>query len=489
MTLKHKTFSAVRWTTVATGARALLQLVQVAVLARLLAPADYGLMAMVSVVLGFAAIFADMGMNSAYVQRQNVSVKERSSLFWLNVGMSGALTLLVVVLSPLLARWFGDVRLTPLLMLAASTFIISALGQQVRMSAEKALNFRPVMLLEVAASLIGFVAAVATAWAGWGVYALIVGGIVGSASGTALAWVFLADGWLPLWRFKLADVRSYLGFGGALVANNLVNEANSSIDLLLGGRMLGATALGLYSMPRNIVLQIQGMVNPIITRVGFPLIAQVQDDIPRVRAIYLKTLNMTAATNAPLYIGLAFFTPEVVRIVLGDKWLGATDLLRLLAVWGCLRSTANPVGSLLLGMGRTDLALKWNLAMLLVVPPVLWLGSQYGTLGMAWTLLGFSAVMFVPGWYVLVRPLCQAGLVEYSVAALRPFLLAAAAFGVGHVVSSVIANTHLQLAVGVVVAAPLYLVLSYIANREWVTLVMQLTGLGRLLAMNSGSSR
>jgi len=479
VTLKHKTFSAVRWTTAATGVRALLQIAQVAVLARLLAPADYGLMAMVSVVLGFASIFADMGMNSAYVQRQNVSEQERSSLFWLNLGMSGALTLVVLVLSPLLARWFGDVRLTPLLMLAASTFVISALGQQVRMSAEKAMNFRPVVLLEVAAALLGFAVALAGALAGWGVYALLAGGIVGALSSTVLAWLFLADGWRPLWRFRLADVRGYMGFGGALVANNLVNEVNRGIDLLLGGRMLGAAALGLYSMPRQIVFQIQGMVNPIITRVGFPLIALVQADIPRVRAIYLKTLNMTAATNAPLYVGIAFFAPEVVRIVLGEKWLEAADLLRLLAIWGFIRSTGNPVGSLLLGMGRADLSLKWNLSLLLVVPPMLWVGSQYGTVGLAWGLLGVALALFVPGWFVLVRPLCKAGLREYTLAALRPMVLATVAIAPGYFLAQLMNGVTARLLIGAVVAVPLYLWLSHMLNREWIAAMLQLVGRGR----------
>lgn len=479
MTLKHKTFSAVRWTTVASGARAVLQLAQLAVLARLLAPEDYGLMAMVSVVLGFAGLFADMGMNSAFVQRQNVSEQERSSLFWLNVGLSGVLTLLVVALSPLLAMWFGDARLTPLLMLAASTFVISALGQQVRMSAEKALNFRPVVLLEVVAALLGFATAVIAALAGWGVYALIAGGIVGALAGTVLAWLFLASGWRPLWRFRLADVRSYAGFGGALVANNLINEVNRNIDLLLGGRLLGATALGLYSMPRNIVFQIQGLVSPIITRVGFPLIAQVQADIPRVRAIYLKTLNMTAATNAPLYIGIAFFAPEVVRVVLGSKWLDAADLLRVLAVWGFLRSTGNPVGSLLLGMGRADLSLKWNLGMLFVVPPALWAGSHYGTMGLAWALLGVAAALFIPGWLVLVRPLCNAGLWEYTVAALRPLVLSVAAIAPGYYLAHMVIDVAARLLIGAIVAVPLYLWLSLMLNREWVAAMLQLAGRGR----------
>lgn len=467
ISLKHKTFSAVRWTSLVTGVRGLLQLTQVAVLARLLSPADYGLMAIVGVILSFAGIFSDMGINSAYVQRQNVTTQERSSLFWLNISISLTLTLLILLLSPLLALWFGDPRLTPLLMLSASTFIISALGQQVRMSAEKQLNFRPVMIIELFASLLGFATAVTTALSGWGVYALIFGGIVGVVTSTLLAWVFLADGWRPLWHFQSTDVRSYLNFGGSLVANSLVNEVNRSIDLLLGGRMLSAAALGLYSLPRQIVFQIQRTVNPIITRVGFPLIAQVQGDIPQVRAIYLKTLNMTAAINAPLYVGLAFFAPEVVLIILGDKWLATTDLLRLLSIWGFFRSTGNPLGSLLLGMGRADLSLKWNLAILFIVPPVLWWGSQYGTIGLAWALLGFSVVIFLPAWYILIRPLCQAGLVEYVIAALRPLLLATIAIASAYWLANHFDNPAIRLIFGIIVAAPLYLLVSYKGNRDW----------------------
>ncbi len=474
MTLKHRTFSAVRWTTTAAVARALLQLAQVAVLARLLAPEDYGLMAMVAVVLGFARVFTDLGVNSAYVQRQDVTPEQRSSLFWLNVAMGGGLTLLILSCSPLLAGFFGDDRLTQLLMLAASTFVITALGQQVRMTAEKSLEFRPVVLTEISSAVVGFAAAVLAAYAGWGVYALILGAIVNAACGTVLAWLFLARGWRPMWRFQWADVRSFLGFGVALVANNIVNEFNRSIDLLLGGRMLAASALGLYSLPRQVVFQIQGMVNPIITRVGFPLIAQVQADIPKVRSIYLKTLNMTAATNAPLYVGIAFFAPEVVSIMLGDKWLAATDLLRLLAIWGFLRATGNPVGSLLLGVGRADLALKWNLAMLCLVPPVLWMGSRYGTLGLAWALLGFTVVTFIPGWYVLVRPLCKAGLLEYTIAALRPLLIAVVAIAPAYFVAMQMTNVYLHLVVAVLISAPLYLGVSLLLNREWLAAMRQL---------------
>lgn len=476
MTIKQKTFSAVRWTTTAAVARTLLQVAQVSVLARLLAPEDYGLMAMVGVVLSFATLFADLGLNSAYVQKQDVSSEERSSLFWLNLAMSVGLTLLIIAVSPLLSWFFGDVRLTPLLMLSTATFVIGAAGQQVRMTAEKAMHFRPVVITEITAAILGFITAVAAALFGFRVYSLIFGSIMTALAGTLLAWTLIAQGWWPDLRFRFADVKPYFGFGGAVVADAILNNIHRSIDLLLGGRLLGGQLLGLYSVPRNLILQLQFMVNPIITRVGFPLIAQVQNDILRVRLIYLNTLNMTASTNAPLYAGLAFFAPEVVYMLFGSKWTGSVDLLRILTVWGFLRSTMNPVGSLLMGMGRANWSMKWNFAMLFIVLPILWVGSHFGAEGLAWALLGLSFVMFIPGWYILVRPLCHASLFEYSSAALKPMLIAGVAVASAYFFSSHIESSPLRLTVGIALAAPLYWGISCKVNRDWTDAMLRLAG-------------
>ena len=476
MTLRRQTFSAVRWTTLDSAGKALLRVASIAVLARILAPEDYGLMAIVSVILGLASMFADLGMNSAYVQRKDVTQEQRSSLYWLNVAMSACLAVLLVAISPLVATFYGDPRLSPLIMLSASTIVFIALGQQVKMSAEKELRFAGVVSLSLIASLIGFAVAILAALAGWGVYALVVSVIAGAALSSAFYWFFVADGWRPMWRLRKDDIQSFLGFGSATVGNNVASYLGRSADIFLGGRLLGASDLGLFSVPRTLVLELGGMVNAIVTRVGFPLIAKVQSDIDRVRSIYLKTMNMTAATNAPLYIGIAFFAPDIVTLVLGEGWEKSGELFRVLALWGGLRSTGNPVGSLLYGMGRAGLSLKWNMWLLLIVPPAVWLGSQNGAVGIAWALLLVQVVLFVPAWFFLVRPVCKAKLIDYSVAALRPFVLAALAVGPAYVVASQLDDVVARLFVGVLISAPLYWLFSWVGNREWVLAMLELLG-------------
>ena len=474
MTLRRKAYTSVRWTTLATIARALLQLVQVAVLARLLSPEDYGLMALVGVVLTVAGVLTDVGLNSAYVQKQDVTTQQRSSLFWCNILMSAALALAVAAGSPLFAWLFEDARLIPLLMFSASTFLINAFGQQFRSTAEKNLNFRPLALIETTAAFVGFGLTVLAAVNQLGVYSLVLGNIATSFASTSLSWLFLAGEWRPARRLKFEDLKPFLGFGGAIVGNSIANQINVGLDLFIGGLTVSASQLGLYSVPRNLVLQLQFTINPIVTRVGFPLISQVQHDLPRVREIYLKTLNMTASINAPLYLGIAFYSPEVIQLLLGPNWDQSAVLLRILALWGLLRSTINPVGSLLMGMGKAKLSFKWNIVQLFIVPPLLCLGSYFGARGLAWALLGLTLILYLPVWYLLVRPLCNLTLTEYAIAVFKPILIALLTVATSFIISSPIKENLFRMTIGSITAAIFYLVVSYSANREWCKAVYEL---------------
>lgn len=474
MTLQNKTFSAVRWTSTSAIFKGLLQVAQLAVLARILAPKDFGLMALVTVVLGFATLFADLGLNSAYIQRQDVTPTQRSSLFWLNISVSLLLMLLVMLSSSFLANFFGDERLIPLLILSSTIFIVAALGQQIRANATKNLEFKRLALTEISAALIGFIIAVGCALTNFGVYALVYGAMTSALTSSLLSWVFIAKGWHPQLHFNFNEIKPYFSFGGAVVANGIVNQFNMSMDLLIGGRLLGATQLGLFSVSRNLILQIQFLINPISTRVGFPLIAQIQYDIPRVRSVYLQTVNLTASVNAPIYLGLVFFAPEIIHVILGSNWSGSVELLRILAIWGLFRSLANPVGSLLLGMGHADLSLKWNLGLLFLVFPFLWFGSQWGITGMAWSMLAFQIVVFVPGWYLLVKPLCEATIIDYSKVILKPFIITLLSVTLAYLIKKFIQNQLVVLIIAFLVFSTTYYFMSKKFNQNFTNSLVKL---------------
>lgn len=431
-------------------------------------------MAMVMVVIGYAALFSDMGLSAAFIQRPQISHEERSSLYWLGVIVGAALMLLTVAVGPLIAYLFKAPQLSTLLALVATNFLVVALGQQLRINAEKALNFRPVAIIEVSAAGSGFAVALLAAWLGWGVYSLVAAAMLSVWVTTLLSWAVLAQGWRPMWRLHWLEVRWCLRFGGGMVMGNLINQVNSTVDVLLGGRLLGTAQLGIYSVPRNLILQIQSVVNPVFTRVGFPVISTIQHDQVRVRQVYSKIMNLTATVNAPIYVALGVFAPEFVQLFFGSNFQDASPLMRILALWGLLRSFGNPVGSLLFGLGRVRLALIWNFSLLFVVPPALWWGSHYGTVGMAWAMTAVMVVLFVPGWFFLVWPACGMRLREYVQQVLLPSLCAAIAGGVAWLAVNSIDMAWLRLGLGLVFGAILYMALTWILNRECRQLVLDI---------------
>jgi len=474
LSLKQQTFSAIRWSTLAMVGQAGLSFIQLAILARALAPSDFGVMALVVAILAFTQIFTDMGVSNAIIHHQNISKEELSSLYWLNVCSGGIFMLLLMVLSYPLMTIYQEPLLQPLLMLISINFLIGALGRQLSVVAEKELRFSGLAKIELFSAAIGFVTAVIWVWLSPTVFALAVGSIASTLTTTILCWMMLANGWRPMLRLRLKEIRHFLSFGGYTMADNFINTFNLQADIFIGGRLLSIETLGVYSLSRNLSLKLAGVINPIVTRVGLPVMAKTQHDVTFLRNVYLKTLRMTASINFPLYLAVAIFAPEIVILIFGDKWIEATPLLHVFALWGILRSIGNPVGSLIYATGRAGLSFKWNMAMFIFTIPVVWFGSQWGAMGIALSLLGKGVFMFIPGWFFLVRPLCGAGLWQYTVSLLIPLVAAVIASSVAYLSVYLLIEPIIRLAVGSLVGGIVYLLVSMLINKQWVGAMKEL---------------
>lgn len=474
MTLRKQTFSGVRWTTFSSLGRAAVQFLQIAILARLLAPSDFGLIALVVAIMAFLQIFADAGVSNAIIHYQEIRQEQLSSLYWLNVSVSVLLALTLAASSGWVSAWYQQPELQYLLMLAATTLIITAFGQQLRIVAQKNLRFAELAKVELFGVLAGFCVSVVLAFAGAGVYALMAGTLSTAAVICLLAWLRLSEGWRPLARLRLDEIRQFIKFGAYMIGNNLANTFNSQIDVLLGGRLLGVQAIGLYNVPKNLTLNVQMVINPIVTNVGLPVMAKVQHDMAQLKRVYLQTMRMTASVNFPIYVAMGLFAPEIVHFMLGEKWSDSIVLLQIFAVWGALRSTGNPVGSLLFATGKAKLSFKWNMALLVFIGPTIWVGSQFGVHGMAFSMTGLMAILFVPGWYFLIRPSCGATLVEYSEQIAVPFVLTVSAGIFSYGVVQMLDGQLVRLMVGLVVGGLIYVALSSWFNRVWVGAMMEL---------------
>ena len=455
--------------------RSALQFGQMMIVARLLAPEDFGLMAIVVSVTAFMQVFTDLGVSTAIIHYQDVSESELSSLYWLNLLAGVVLMLLLDAASPWIGKLiFHESALVPVLALISVNFVFLAAGQQLRATAEKALRFAVLARVEILAAVGGSLTAVVWAWYSPSVYALVAGVLVNGFLQALLLWLLASDGWRPAFRVHLREARRFLKFGIYLIGSDFVNSLNRQADILVGGRFFPASVLGIYSLPRNLSLNIASVTNPIITRVGLPVMAKTQEDKVFLKSVYLKTMRMTASVNFPIYLVIAVFSSDVVRVVFGAKWLSSAPLLVFLAMWGMFRSCGNPAGSLLYAVGKANLAFWWNVAQLFIVFPILWGAAHFGIEGLAVGQVIVMGGILVPAWYFLILPNCGARLGEYLLTLLSPLVAGFVAVFAGYLAALHLTASLLRLGAVAAVAIPVYFAVSWIVNRSWVVAMRQL---------------
>ncbi|TBR40141.1 MULTISPECIES: MOP flippase family protein [Dyella] len=475
MSLRKTAISASRWTAISAVIRTALQLLQTVALARLLHPSDFGLMALVGAMLAIATLFSDFGVSRALIHFEHVSERAKGSLFCFNVTLGALLSISFAMLAPVMALIYRQPALTPLLFAVSPMFFVLSLGQQLNVLAEKSLNFETLAFNEIVATTFGLVIAIAVAVGGGGVYSLVLGALATATAGSLLAWLRLSHGNVPRRVWDLREVTPFLRYGGYLTAENVANTLLRQSDLFVGGLVATPLALGTYSLPRDLSMKLSLVVNPVITRIGFPVMARLQSDKKALAEVYRQTLIMTASINFPAYVALGLFAQDIISVLYGSQWSGAVPYLQLLAAWGAVRSIINPTGSLLYATGRARRALWWNLVMLAVVPPLLWLAaSHYGLQGLAWTLLIIQVLQLAPSWHYLVKPSCGLSLMANFLAISAPML---GAFGAGVLAYFALDHLHeslLRLTVGGIVFGLGYLALSFLINRTWVRTVLEL---------------
>jgi O-antigen/teichoic acid export membrane protein len=474
MSLRAQAFAAVRWTSLAMIGRAGVQFVQVLILARLLSPGDFGLMAMVASVIAIATVLTDLGVSNAIIHHQAISEAERSALYWLNLAAGAALTAATALGAPALAAFFGEPRLIPLLRIASLIFVLAAAGQQLRVMAQKGLRFGRLALIEIGAALIGAVTAVSLAAGGAGVQSIAIGSVAAAAASSLAAWPLLSGGWRPALPIDLRPARRFISYGADTIGVGLLGALNMQSDVIVGGRFLPHAQLGFYSLPRDLCLRLMLIMNPIITRVGLPVIARAQSEEARVRAVFRQTMRMSASINFPIYAALSLFAPEIVRILFGPAWEAAAPIMRIAAIAALFRSIGNPLGSLLYALGRTRTALWISIAVMAAIFPALIAGAQFGLYGLACANLVFFAAQVVPLWRFAVKPSCGLGFTDYHKQLAIPAATTLFACAAAAAAAAPISPAWPRLIIGCGVGAGAYLTASYALNRAWLVSILEL---------------
>lgn len=379
--LAHSAARGAYFTLAAQAARILLQLLSVVVLARILSPHDYGLLAIVLVVVGLGEIFRDFGLTSASIQAPELTTGQRDNLFWINAAIGVLLTAIMYSLSWAIGAVTGEPDLVGISQWLALTFLLNGLATQHRANLMRDLKLRPLAVIDVGSSAIALAVAIIAAVAGMGYWALVTQQLVTGV--ILLVGVVAAGRWWPRRYSRSHPVKQLVNFGWTLVATNLIGYASRQIDTVLISFRFGTAPLGLYNRAFQLIMTPLTQVRSPLQSVALPVLSRVQQDQPRFEAY---------VTAAQLALGFLFGIPvaivaglaePAVDIMLGSRWAEAAPLLRMFAIAGIL-TTVSFVGYwvyLARGLGA-DL-LRYSIVTALIKVVCVVVGSFFGVLGVA----------------------------------------------------------------------------------------------------------
>lgn len=356
-----------RWAAISQLSRVGMQFAGMMLLSRLLAPGDFGVMAMALAAINLAHLLRDMGTAAAIVQRRELDDRTIGAVYGLNLIVGVGLAAIVCTAAAGIGHFFRSDGLPAVLALLSLVFPISASSAVFQSLHERESNFRLLARIEITSGLGGLLTAVALAWHGAGVICLAAQSLVTVSLSAAQLW--RARTWTPS-GFELGGIRSLVHYSGNLTLFNLINYFARNADSLIIGRMLGPIALGVYSQAYRVMLFPVQNLTFIATRALFPVISGLQDHRPQARDVYVKTVMLIVGLTGPLMGGIWITRAEFVDVVFGGKWTAVVPILAWLAPVGFIQSIVSTTGTVFMAFGRTK-----QLMQLGIVATVLQVGA------------------------------------------------------------------------------------------------------------------
>ncbi|MFC1935229.1 MOP flippase family protein [Chloroflexota bacterium] len=379
--LTRSTTHGVMWVSVSQLVMTGTQFVVTAVLARLLVPEEFGIVAAVTIFTGLIVLVNELGLGAAIIQRKELNESHLSTTFWASLAAGISFWLLATIASPFVAAFYHEDLVRPVLIVSSAAFVVGTFGVVHRSLLARNLDFKKLAVSEVVGGVVYGLVSVSLAIAHFGVWSLVWGGLSASFASVVILWWI--ERWQPRIRFSLRSFRELFVFGGYVTAARSINYARQNVDYLIVGRLLGRSHLGVYSLAFRLIMFPMMRLSTLVTRVTFPAFSRIQDENERLRRGYLKLATYTSVLTFPMLAGLLAVAPEFVVVVFGEKWNAAITPIQILCVYGMMMSVGTLVGPIIRAKGRADIELKWNVAQLAMLTTSVLIGVHYELAGVA----------------------------------------------------------------------------------------------------------
>jgi len=345
------------------------------ILARLLTPNEFGLMSIALVVIGYLDTLSGMGVENVVIYKQENIEHNSDVAFTLGFIVNSIISLTTFFIAPLVATFFNDPRVTDILRALSVIFVIWGIGNIHEARLRKELRFRQILLPEMGKSTAKAVVSIGMAMLGFGVWSLVWGQIAANVAASALYWV--VNKWRPHLSLDLKTSRDLLGYSSQTVLSEFMGVIQTNIDYLIVGKRIGSEALGFYTMAFRVPELLIINTCYIVSNALFPAYSKVQNDLEMLQKGFLITLKYIALYTVPVGVGLFFVTPELVKVLFGDKWTPAIPAMQAISLYAVIYSLSFNAGDIYKATGRPHIMNVLGLFKLAVAIPLLWIAAGY----------------------------------------------------------------------------------------------------------------
>lgn len=433
------------------------------ILARILAPEDYGTIALVTVFTTILQVFVDSGLGTALIQKKNADDLDFSSVFYFNFVVCFVLYAGMFVAAPFIAKFYGDTTLTPIIRVISLTIVISGVKGIQQAYVSKNMLFKRFFFSTIGGTIFSAFLGIGLAKAGYGVWALVAQQLSNTTVDTIILWITVR--WRPRKAFSWKRLKSLLSFGWKLLVSSLLDTCYNNLRNLIIGKMYSASDLAFYNQGDKFPKLIVTNINTSIDSVLLPTMSSAQDDRERVKNMTRRAIKTSTYVMAPLMMGLAFCATTIVKLVLTDKWLPCVPFLRIFCItymfWPVHTANLNAINA----MGRSDWFLRLEIIKKIMGIAILLSTMWFGVMAMAYSLLLSSVLsQIINSWPN--RKLLGYGYLE-QVRDFAPGILLAVGMGVCvYFIGYIPLPTIMTLVIQIFAGAALYIGVSAILKLE-----------------------
>ena len=433
------------------------------VLARILAPEDYGTIALVTVFTTILQVFVDSGLGTALIQKKNADDLDFSSVFYFNFVVCLVLYAAMFMAAPVIAKFYGDVTLTPIIRVISLTIVISGVKGIQQAYVSKNMLFKRFFFSTIGGTIFSAFIGIGLEKAGYGVWALVAQQLSNATVDTVILWITVR--WRPRKNFSWERLKGLLSFGWKLLVSSLLDTCYNNLRNLIIGKMYSPSDLAFYNQGDKFPKLIVTNINTSIDSVLLPTMSSAQDDRERVKNMTRRAIKTSTYVMAPLMMGLAFCATPIVKLVLTDKWLPCVPFLRIFCItymfWPVHTANLNAINA----MGRSDWFLRLEIIKKIMGMAILLSTMWFGVMAMAYSLLLSSVLsQIINSWPN--RKLLGYGYLE-QVRDFAPGILLAVAMGICvYLIGYISLPTIVTLGIQILAGATFYIGISAILKLE-----------------------